>query len=90
LPTLICLSVHGGAGRDRAELWSQNLLKAMSYVKGSGGYTIGLSGFNGGRMKELADACIVVPVDSTPHVESIHLALEHLICNCLRQRVEES
>ena len=30
---LICISVHGGAGKDKASLWSQNLLKAMRYVK---------------------------------------------------------
>ncbi len=87
---LICISVHGGAGSDRAGLWSQNLLKAMKYVQENGGKTIGFSGFDGGPMKELADACMVVPVDSTPHVESFHLALGHLICNCLRQRTEES
>jgi len=87
---LICISVHGGAGRDKAGLWSQNLLKAMRYVQENGGKTIGLSGFDGGPMKEIADACIVVPVNSTPQVESFHLALEHLICGCLRQKIEES
>ncbi len=87
---LICISVHGGAGRDKAELWSQNLLKAMRYAKDKGGKTIGLSGFEGGPMKALADACIVVPIDSTPQVESFHLALEHLICGCLKQKIEES
>jgi D-sedoheptulose 7-phosphate isomerase len=87
---LICISVHGGAGRDRAGLWSQNLLKAMKYAKDERGRTIGLSGFDGGPMKEIADACIVVPANSTPHVESFHLMLEHLICSCLRQKIEES
>jgi len=84
---LICLSVHGGAGRDKASLWSQNLLKAMKYASAKGGKTIGLSGFDGGPMKEIADACIVVPVNSTPHVESFHLVLEHLICSCLREKI---
>ena len=87
---LICISVHGGAGKDKAGLWSQNLLKAMRYAKDKAGKTIGLSGFDGGPMKEIADACIVVPVNSTPHVESFHTALEHLICSCLRQEIEES
>lgn len=87
---LICISVHGGAGRDKAGLWSQNLLKSMRYAKDNGGKTIGLSGFDGGPMKEIADACIVVPANSTPQVESFHLALGHLICACLRQKIEES
>ena len=87
---LICISVHGGAGSDKAGLWSQNLLKAMRFAKDKGGKTVGLSGFDGGPIKEIADACIVVPVNSTPQVESFHLALEHLICSCLRQKIEES
>ncbi len=87
---LICISVHGGSGSDKAGLWSQNLLKAMNYVRENGGKTIGFSGFDGGAMKEIADASIVIPIDSTPHVESFHLVLEHLICNCLRQKIEES
>lgn len=85
---LICISVHGGAGKDKAALWSQNLLKAMKYAKDMGGKTIGFSGFDGGPMKEIADACIVVPINSTPQVESFHLALEHLICSCLREKIE--
>ena len=87
---LICLSVHGGAGKDKAALWSQNLLKAMKYAKDAGGRTIGFSGFDGGPMKDMADACVVVPANSTPQVESFHIALEHLICSCLKERIAES
>jgi D-sedoheptulose 7-phosphate isomerase len=84
---LICISVHGGAGKDKAGLWSQNLLKAMRYVQDMGGKTVGLSGFDGGPMKEIADACVVVPIDSTPLVESFHLVLEHLFCSCLKEKI---
>ncbi len=84
---LICLSVHGGAGKDQAGLWSQNLLKAMKYAADAGGKTIGFSGFDGGPMKEVADACIVIPADSTPQVESFHDAMQHLICSRLRDRI---
>ena len=87
---LICISVHGGAGKDKAGMWSQNLLKAMKYVTDNGGKTIGFSGFDGGPMKEIADACVVVPADSTPQVESFHLALEHLVCSCLKKKIMEN
>ena len=62
----------------------------MKYAKESGGKTIGFSGFDGGPMKDIADVCIVVPANSTPHVESFHLALEHLICSRLIKRIAES
>lgn len=84
----IGLSVHGGSGRDKAGLWSQNLLRAMEYVKQRGGVTIGLAGFDGGTMRELADLCIVVPNGMTSHVESFHVALHHLITFCLAEKIE--
>lgn len=87
---LICVSVHGSSGRDRAGLWSQNLLRAMSYMQEIGGKTIGLSGFDGGSMKEIADASIIVPANSTPQVESFHLVIEHLVCSCLREKIMTS
>jgi D-sedoheptulose 7-phosphate isomerase len=87
---LICISVHGGSGSDKAGLWSQNLLRAMSYMQEIGGKSIGLSGFDGGAMKEIADVSIIVPSDSTPHVESFHLVIEHLICSCLREKIMTS
>jgi len=76
---LITISVHGGSGKDKAGLWSQNLVKAIDYVNKHKGTTIGFSGFDGGVMKELTDVCVVVPFNSTPHVESFHMVLEHLI-----------
>ncbi len=86
---LIGISVHGGTGKDKAGLWSQNLLKAMMLTKEEyNGTTIGLSGFDGGAMKKMADACIVVPFNSTPQVESFHLVFEHLICSCLKEKIK--
>jgi len=76
---LVCLSVHGGSGKDKAGAWSQNLLKAMDYVNKNGGKTIGFAGFDGGAMKDIATVCIVVPFDATPHVEAFHVVLQHLI-----------
>jgi D-sedoheptulose 7-phosphate isomerase len=87
---LICISVHGGSGRDKAGEWSQNLLKAIQYVKDNGGRSVGLAGFDGGAMKELADACIVVPYNTTPHVESFHVILHHLITFCLAEKVSKA
>ena len=87
---LICISVHGGSGSDKAGLWSQNLLRAMSYIQEIGGKSIGLSGFDGGAMNEIADVSIIVPAESTPHVESFHLVIEHLICICLRDKIMTS
>ena len=81
---LVAISVHGGSGSDKAGPWSQNLLRAVKYVKDNGGKVVGLSGFDGGVLKTAADACIVVPAESTPHVEGMHLVLTHLMSEQLR------
>jgi D-sedoheptulose 7-phosphate isomerase len=87
---LICLSVHGGVGEDKAGAWSQNLLKAVDYAHQQSAKVLGFSGFDGGELARLADVCITVPANSTPIVESLHCLLEHVICQCLRERIENA
>jgi D-sedoheptulose 7-phosphate isomerase len=86
---LVIFSVHGGSGADKAGVWSQNLLKAAKYVQDGGGKVVGFVGFDGGALKAMADACVVVPVDSTPHTEGFHSVLAHLVCAGLRERIVE-
>lgn len=85
----IGISVHGGSGKDVAGQWSQNLLKGLQYIKDKGGKTIGLSGFDGGPMKDLVDCGIVVPAESTPMVEGMHVVLHHLIVFGLKERIDQ-
>jgi D-sedoheptulose 7-phosphate isomerase len=90
---LIGLSVHGGSGDGDAGPWSQNLVKAMRLAQDRKAKIIGFSGFDGGAMKKMADVCIVVPLDSepwgTPIIESVHVAIEHLICNSLKEKIKD-
>jgi D-sedoheptulose 7-phosphate isomerase len=80
---LVAFSVHGGIGEDKGGKWSQNLLQAIEYAQTHGGKAIGIVGFEGGIMRKVCDASIKVNVLSTPYVESWHLALCHLLCECL-------
>ena len=90
---VIELSVHGGSGDGDAGPWSQNLMQVARLAKERGARVIGFSGFGGGALKEMADVCLVIPVDEeplgTPLVESYHVALHHLICIALRLRIAE-
>lgn len=85
----IGISVHGGSGTDFGGQWSQNLLKGLQFIKDRGGKTIGLSGFDGGPMKNLVDIPIVVPAHTTSLVESLHVVLHHLIVFRLKEMIAE-
>lgn len=85
---LIALSVHGGVGSDQGSIWSQNLVLAAEFVKSCEGKFIAFLGFDGGVLRKLADASVVVPpsakgISSTPHVEGFHAVFQHLICQRL-------
>lgn len=84
---VIAISVHGGSGEDKAGVWSQNLLAALQYAKDRGGKALGLAGFDGGAMKKMCDVCVVVPYNTTPHVESFHVVLHHLFFDALPKKV---
>jgi len=91
---LVALSVHGGSGEGDAGPWSQNLSRAVALARSRGARVIGLAGFGGGLLREMADVSIVVPIDreplGTPLVESLHVAVHHLLCVALRERIADS
>ena len=91
---LVAISVHGGSGGSDAGPWSQNLLRAVALARERGAKVIGLSGFDGGALQEVADVCVVAPATSepmgTPLVESFHVAIHHLICLALKLRIMQA
>ena len=67
---------------------SQNVLNGIAYANSVGGKTIGLIGFSGGKLKDLAQEYLVVPSNNMQRVEDLHLILAHLISTYLRRRIE--
>jgi len=62
---------------------SANVLRAIEVAKAMGLCTIGLTGWPGGRLKELVDLCIVVPSNDMQVVEDVHLAILHAVFRAL-------
>jgi D-sedoheptulose 7-phosphate isomerase len=69
---------------------SPNVLNAIEAAREVRAITIGFVGFDGGALKNQVDVDIHVPSNCMEQVEDTHLVLEHLICTCLRQVIEES
>ena len=66
---------------------SPNVIKALKVAKQAGSVTAGLTGFAGGRMLALCDACIVVPCDNMQIIEDLHLCVTHSLFTCIRSRI---
>ncbi len=65
---------------------SPNVLRAMEMARAAGATTVGLTGFAGGRLKDLVDRAVVVPCNCMEQIEDLHLVLEHLVVTALRER----
>lgn len=58
---------------------SKNVLNAVEYAKEQGNKIIGLTGFDGGKLKKLSDVSLHVPINSMQITEDIHMVLDHLM-----------
>jgi D-sedoheptulose 7-phosphate isomerase len=66
---------------------SANILKAIETARKMQIKIIGLTGFKGGKMKDLTDICLVVPSDSMEMIEDVHLIINHILAGLLRGAV---
>ncbi len=58
---------------------SENVIRAVEYVKEQGNQVIGMTGYHGGKLKELADVSLHVDVNSMQVTEDIHMMFDHMI-----------
>ncbi len=58
---------------------SQNVIRAVEYAKEHGCKIIGLTGFSGGKLKQLSDISLHAPVNSMQVTEDIHMIFDHLM-----------
>jgi D-sedoheptulose 7-phosphate isomerase len=67
---------------------SENVLRAIEYANKNGAETIGLSGFDGGKLAKMARTSYIVPNHCMQQVEDLHLIIEHLLSIVLRDSSE--
>ena len=68
---------------------SPNLLDAIDTAKKMNTITVGISAFDGGKMKEMVDISVHVPTEKGEYgpAEDAHMVLDHLISNYLMRLV---
>ncbi|MCQ2079899.1 MAG: SIS domain-containing protein [archaeon] len=59
---------------------SKNIVNALMVSKAIGVRSIALTGNTGGRCRELADVCIIVPETETFKIQELHLPIYHALC----------
>lgn len=71
---LIALSTSGN---------SANVVNAVLVAKSLGVRTIGMTGENGGKLKQACDVCICAPAQLTARVQEYHQVIYHYLCEKL-------
>lgn len=64
---------------------SENVLAAIEQAKKMGIHTIALSGGSGGAMAEMADVAIVAPANTSAHIQEMHIAIGHIVCDLIEK-----
>ena len=58
---------------------SKNVLNALAYAKECGVRTMGIVGYEGGKMLGLADVSLHVPINNMQVSEDLHMMFDHLM-----------
>ncbi len=68
---------------------SPNILRAVEYARSVGAATIGITGYDGGKLKVAAEYGVNVPVHDMQISEDIHMILDHLIYSTFSRLLPE-
>jgi D-sedoheptulose 7-phosphate isomerase len=66
---------------------SRNVLRAVEYAHSIGMRTIGITGFDGGKLRALAQESVHVPIDDMGMCEAVHGIVFHAAMCFLRERL---
>lgn len=58
---------------------SRNVILAAKYAKSCGAVVVGITGYDGGELKKLADYNLHVAIDNMQIVEDIHIMFDHMM-----------
>ena len=67
---------------------SPNVIRAAQSAKARGVGVVALLGRTGGQLKHFADIVLIVPATDTARIQELHLAIEHVICDLVEDRLK--
>ena len=69
---------------------SPNVLRAVEYARSIGMKSIGVTGFDGGKLRALADESVHVPIEDMGMTEALHGVIFHLVMAQLRTKLSRA
>jgi phosphoheptose isomerase len=66
---------------------SRNLVKAFESARQRCIHTIALLGGDGGELRSLADLSLIVPCADTQHIQEVQIALIHILCELVEEKM---
>lgn len=66
---------------------SKNILRAVEWANSHGLQTVGITGFDGGRLRQIAQVSLHIPCHDMGTVESLHCLAFHWVVASLRRRL---
>jgi D-sedoheptulose 7-phosphate isomerase len=66
---------------------SPNVLRAVDWAHRHGVRTFACTGYNGGKLRQMAQQCLHVPLDDMGIVETLHLAAFHWVVDDMHRRI---
>lgn len=68
---------------------SMNVIHGIRMANKLGVKTIGFAGFEGGKLKEEASECLVVPSTNMQRIEDVHMVVLHIVFSALMERAKQ-
>ncbi len=64
---------------------SENVIRALNCAKEQGAITMGIVGYHGGKVADIADIVFHVPLCNMQIVEDVHMILNHMVMSVVMQ-----
>lgn len=80
LPNDVVLAISGSGN-------SPNVLRALEVARNAKAVVLGLTGYEGGKMKPLCDVCVVVPSSNMQIIEDLHHSIAHALFTAIRSEL---
>lgn len=68
---------------------SPSVVEAANMAHEKGGFVIAMTGFTGGKLKQISDLCLHAQDSAYETVEDMHSVFCHLIVSCVRQQLQK-